>query len=385
MKKLILLSILLIVGCKNATAPAPEDCTYDTLSNALVGSWAGSIKLDTNYWGGTEIPDSVLYFLMTVDSNNMVHVEGYKCDGYDCNRIDGGGEESFEMITIEYHDTTYLINPDFDDVTPTFNLSHGFAYELEGHLLTIIDLGLIPVSQFTVERCEAEGSNSYCYFGCTDESNINFDPTAIYNNGSCKYEITGRVVDSQGEAIKDAAILLTYDYGSIHTSIPTANIPYGTAEDGHIFIWIESMCGDTINILIDDFQNAGYHTAIWNWNDLNGNIVVNGNYMIHMTVREMISTSNIYVGQSEYNTLEKIEGYNYHAITDNNGLFSIPFDCLPFGMEYLVTDENGNSAGNEEIPYKVKLWMIHDDFNTMSSDWKSVNPDVDLYVEFHIP
>ena len=384
MKKLLIIALILW-GCDNSTEPAPEDCINDTLSNELVGNWAGSIKLDTNYWNDIEIPDSIAYFLMTVDSNNMVHMEGYKCDGYDCNRIDGGGEESYEMITIEYHDTTYLVQTDFDDETPTFNLSKGFAYELEGNLLTIIDFGLSPVNRFTVERCEAEGSSSYCYFGCTDESNINFDPTAIYNNGSCKYEITGRVVDSQGEAIKDAAILLTYDYGNIVPTNSTSLADFSLNTSGNVYIYIESMCGDTVNILIDDYMEAGMHQISWDFTDLDGNIVFNGQYEMHYIDADNAIYQNIYVGQSDYSNLDNIEGYNYHAKTDDNGLFSIQFDCLPFNMEYFSVDEFGNPIGWLNIPYTVKIWMIHDDYITMNSGWKSLDPNNDLYVEFHIP
>ena len=94
---------------------------------------------------------------------------------------------------------------------------------------------------------------------------------------------------------------------------------------------------------------------------------------------------NIYFGQSDYTNLENIEGHNYHALSDDNGFFSIPLACLPFGMDYIVADEYGNFSNTEKIPYKVKLWVIHDDFPTISSDWKSVNPNIDLYVELQIP
>ena len=47
-----------------------------------------------------------------------------------------------------------------------------------------------------------------------------------------------------------------------------------------VYLWIECMCSDTINVIVDEYQEAGHHNITWCWDDLNGNIVVDGYYKL---------------------------------------------------------------------------------------------------------
>ena len=87
-----------------------------------------------------------------------------------------------------------------------------------------------------------------------------------------------------------------------------------------------------------------------------------------------------------FSSIENIVGHNYHAITDANGRFSIPLDCLSFGVETIGgLDALGNPTGLSEVPYKAKLWIIHDDHPTFSTEFYDVNPDNGIYVNIQLP
>ena len=111
---------------------------------------------------------------------------------------------------------------------------------------------------------------------------LNYDITATINSG-CSYGVSGRIKDSQGNPIKDAAVLLSYDfYHSMGRKIsglnmPTTNFSFALPTETHVLLWIEDMCGDTMAVLVDEVLEAGYHQANW---DATG--LVEGNYKSYL-------------------------------------------------------------------------------------------------------
>ena len=87
-----------------------------------------------------------------------------------------------------------------------------------------------------------------------------------------------------------------------------------------------------------------------------------------------------------FSHLESIEGQNYHAMTDGNGMFTIPLDCLAFGLEQILLDEFGNIIDeNWQIPHRAQLWIIHDDYQTFHTEWYDVDPDSGIFIPIQIP
>jgi len=222
--------------------------------------------------------------------------------------------------------------------------------------------------------------------GCMDTLAFNYDINATINSG-CSYGISGQLKDSNGNSVKDAAILLTYDFGQMigRTDMPCTSISYTIATGTDVYSWIENMCGDTINVIVDDYHDAGYYSVTWCADDLNGNIVVDGNYKLHMIADSEKSTQNLFLLQMYFSDLESIEGQNYHAMTDADGLFNIPLNCLSFGIEQIGMDEMGNPTHNWTIPHKTQLWIIHNDYPTFSTDWYDVDPDNGVFLNIEIP
>jgi hypothetical protein len=232
------------------------------------------------------------------------------------------------------------------------------------------------------------GDNATCS-GCIDETAYNYDVNATNDDGSCSYGISGTVRDEAGNPIPDAAILLTYTYGldELDRNRPSTSINYSLASEGLVQIWIEEICGDTVIVLVDEVQPSGYHSVIWNADDTNGDKIVDGVYIIKMKAGSSESENYLTLMVEDYSHLDSIEGQNYHAMTDENGVFKIPMDCLPFGDEYMQmqTDAEGNELGVMSLQYKVKIWVIHTDHDPYSTDFIDVDPQLGVNKEITLP
>ena len=95
------------------------------------------------------------------------------------------------------------------------------------------------------------------------------------------------------------------------------------------------------------------------------------------------------LGYTQYNSeTQQYTFYtqNYHAITDIDGYFSISLDCLAFDTgEQIGMDAVGNPIGNWSIPYKTKLWIVHEGDSTFETDWYDVDPYSGLYINITAP
>ena len=77
---------------------------------------------------------------------------------------------------------------------------------------------------------------------------------------------------------------------------------------------------------------------------------------------------------------------NYHAMTELDGYFSIPLDCLAFDSgEHIITNDLGNVIGTWAIPYKTKLWIVHEAHTTFTTDFYDVDPDNGVNIEIIAP
>ena len=72
-------------------------------------------------------------------------------------------------------------------------------------------------------------------------------------------------------------------------------------------------------------------------------------------------------------------------MTDVDGRFSIPLNCLSFGIEQIGIDEFGNPADNWTIPYRAKLWIVHEGNTMFSTQPYVVDPVNGVYIEITAP
>jgi hypothetical protein len=61
-------------------------------------------------------------------------------------------------------------------------------------------------------------------------------------------------------------------------------IPYSLSGDGHVKITVCNILGQTMSTLVDEFQPAGPHTALWNGRDVNGREAASGIYFTRVQV-----------------------------------------------------------------------------------------------------
>ena len=59
----------------------------------------------------------------------------------------------------------------------------------------------------------------------------------------------------------------------------------------------------------------------------------------------------------------RFEEFHFEASTDTDGYFDISQDCLPFGQEFIASDEVGNDTGMTMISRDIQLWALHPDYN----------------------
>jgi len=210
------------------------------------------------------------------------------------------------------------------------------------------------------------------------------EPEVVKQNG-----ISGTVIDNAGNPIPNAAILLTYTYGSSSGSEgrnrPSTTINLSIPEASYVTVWIEETCGDTVAVLADGYMNASDYTFTWNANDSNGNQVVDGAYIVTLLAGSNEHELLLIRMTDDYFHLDTIEGQNYHAMTDENGYFSTSLECLSFGIETMQTDAEGNELGLITLQNKVKIWVIHPDHEPYSTDFIDVDPQLGVIKEITLP
>jgi len=298
----------------------------------------------------------------------------------------------YDTLIVTNYDTTIFNNYDTLIIT---NYDTTIVYD------TLVVVDTVYIDSDDVYGCTIEDACNYnpdaniyngnCDFttcaGCMDTLAFNYDVNALIE-GDCSYGISGQLKDNNGDNVENAAILLTYDLGLENLNrinMPCTSLYYSLPQSSDVYLWIESMCGDTINVIVDEYRDAGSYFVTWCADDLNGNTVVDGNYIAHLITNGSESNQNTFLLQYDFSELESIGSQNYHAMTDNNGIFRIPFDCLSFGIEHLGMDAFGNPTDNIVVPYKTQVWIIHDDYPTFSTDWYEVDPNNGVFLNIDLP
>jgi hypothetical protein len=198
--------------------------------------------------------------------------------------------------------------------------------------------------------------------------------------------IRGKVTEPSGNALSNAAVMLTYNFKASNSSIvpkfikgdppaeyylyqnspnpfnPVTDVFYDIPEACQVKLWIMDYSReDTVKILVDEFRETGHYNEAWDGKNEQGKGVVNGVYYYHITAGSFSDSKSMilsfpYTDHSSPDTLE------HHALTNNDGYFEISQDFLPFGHESMGCDSAGNEIGIIVITRQVDIWALHNSY-----------------------
>jgi len=213
--------------------------------------------------------------------------------------------------------------------------------------------------------------------------------------------IRGYVKDAAGNPINAEIIHTGYYSHASDWDGEMPNYPHGMFSTSNLAspdisdAWIENLCADTIKTF------TSLNDIRWDGTDEDGNKVVSGIYRFKSIVLNQIQSFDFINSPSKLYQLEIINNllgfnttyaqkdtfihYNSHALTNSDGFFSIPINCLEFGIEIFGITEYGHPSENWSIPYKTKLWIVHEGDSTFATDWYDVDPDNGVELEITAP
>jgi methionine-rich copper-binding protein CopC len=198
--------------------------------------------------------------------------------------------------------------------------------------------------------------------------------------------IKGYVYDANGEPVADAGILLSYNT-DIELERPGINIRFSLSQDCDVKLWVTKQAQqDTVKLIFDCEMDAGAHSVEWNAKNTAGLQVVNTYYDFHFTAMENHMVRTVLLNQKGY--ISSTE-YEFSAVTDQDGFFSLSQDYLPFNsLENSVDyyNEDGIYIGIMSVNRYVSVWALHPDFDIpVSVDSIYVNENESTIVELNFP
>ena len=129
--------------------------------------------------------------------------------------------------------------------------------------------------------------------GCADDSATpEADPS-----------VRGLVVDSQGNPVSGAAILLSYDVSPNADKLNKAMlvIDFSLAKESHVRIWISEPCRERmVDLLADSDMAAGHHSIKWNGRDEEGLRQVSGLYIVNLEADSTTTTAEIFLDIKDF-------------------------------------------------------------------------------------
>ena len=199
--------------------------------------------------------------------------------------------------------------------------------------------------------------------------------------------IRGYVYNNSGEPLENTAIFLTYEI--IPIDRPNTTISFSIPEAGPVSVWITDFCGDLVKTLIDnEMYDAGTYSVTWDTRDNNDNVIVHGSYTVYINLNGSEISMNTFYNSIDYNWImneSNPESWNSHDLTNEEGYFSIPIECLSFGVTQTMTDGNGNYLGEFIVPYTIKLSVYHENYGVYATDFYEVNPETGLNIDITFP
>lgn len=195
--------------------------------------------------------------------------------------------------------------------------------------------------------------------------------------------LTGRVLDADGEPVADAGILL--DFTLPGKTMPGVEFRFQLEEVSPVKCWIMSDCRtDTVRVLADEVLEPGSHSFRWDGLDVEGLIVPGGLYVWNYQAGNELMSGPFMMIHGEYPEDANLEDYLFQAATGSRGNFTLEQDCLPFDRTFAMVDEMGDTTSTWTISREIRFFAMHADYPTAVSGWVTAdeNSGCDVTIEF---
>jgi hypothetical protein len=186
--------------------------------------------------------------------------------------------------------------------------------------------------------------------------------------------IRGRVVDTAGVGVPDAALLLRYELDcSPADAIPPRpaavkgrapgeevefRIEYSLEEAGHVQLSIFEDCrGASAVTLVDRLQPAGSHVAVWDGRRASRR-VPNDLYTVRLQMGAASSEHGLFLN-ARPDGLGPAQVWA-DALTLADGSFALSQGCLPFDAEVLVQEAGDPQGQLCRVMRRVEIWVLRE-------------------------
>jgi len=204
--------------------------------------------------------------------------------------------------------------------------------------------------------------------------------------------IRGKVIDEEGLAVPNAAILMTYGLSrkSSRTQPAKSTLSRNDLPDTlEVQTRIVDSCRDeTVRFISEVRAILEPLFLIWDGRDDDGKLVFPGPYDFQMDYSDTTVFGEIFFAPRSYPAEADPAAYRHFTKTNTNGLFEFSQECLAFGQEITLLDEPGAPGDVITVPRYVKVWAIHEDYLTgVTEDSVFVDPEVgaQVTIELRVP
>lgn len=129
------------------------------------------------------------------------------------------------------------------------------------------------------------GSNLNCQIVSTDILGLN---GYVYNSFPVEYKPNTNI---EKQVVKPYSFSLSQNYPNPFN--PTTLIQYGLKENGSVKITIYDILGRVVKTLVNEFQDAGYKSVLWDGTNENGNNISSGVYIYKIEAGDFIDSKKM--------------------------------------------------------------------------------------------
>jgi hypothetical protein len=135
------------------------------------------------------------------------------------------------------------------------------------------------------------GSETITFTATDPDGNTDSDPATFTVNPASLSETA--LVEKQIAAERDLPVETGLLGNYPNPFNPSTTIQYALAQDGWVTLAIYNMLGQQVATLVDEFQQAGYHSAEWNGSTVDGQPVASGVYLSRVNAGGVVRVSRL--------------------------------------------------------------------------------------------
>jgi hypothetical protein len=124
-----------------------------------------------------------------------------------------------------------------------------------------------------------------------------------------------------------------------------------------------------VRTVVDQDRFAGSHAVMWDVRNEDGSRVPNGPYVARLSLMEeegFVPYGEVQMFRNEVNIADFAEAY--HAVSNTEGRFTIPFASLPIGEDVGFVDVLGNDRGVYPVLTTALVCAVLEEGDTLQKD-----------------